>query len=159
EQKPRSRPVLTRWAQALRELGDLEFNHKRIAEAHTAYKKYAEVTRKLATSPDLRESQRLHARAWYQLAQIEKKRGEGAAARQHSEYPLPHGEGLLLDYPTDGREWHLKIDKCFSLVALGRHEESARLANDVHRTGGFIDAAIQYRLACVYALSIPAVAE
>jgi tRNA A-37 threonylcarbamoyl transferase component Bud32 len=157
-QKPHNRPVLTRWARALRELGDLELDHKKVAEALAAYRQYAVVTRKLATGKDLLLAQQLNARAWYQLARIESLQGKNDDARKHFEHSLVSREQLLLDYPDNAQDAHLKLDKCFSLVGLGRHAESARLAKETTQWL-FFDASVQYRLACVYAQSIPAVAE
>jgi hypothetical protein len=80
------------------------------------------------------------------------------AARKHFEHSLVNRDQLLLDYPKNAMEPHLQIDKCFSLAALTRHEEAARLTKEAAQWT-FFDPFIQYRLACVYSQCIPAVAE
>jgi serine/threonine protein kinase/tetratricopeptide (TPR) repeat protein len=158
KERPTSRGVLKRWAFVLRDLGELEYNHGRTAEAREHYRKLAEVTEKLATAPDLARQRQSFARAWYTLGVIEKKLGHGAEARKHFERCRLIREELIRDYPNFDTFVHLRIDWLFALVALGEHARAVAVADEIRQTYP-TDNNILYRLTCIYSLSIPAVEE
>src|SRR5262249_45011236 len=156
ELRPTSRGVLKRWAFVLRDLGELEFNHGDVAEAQKHYRKLAEVARTLATAPDLARQRQSYARAWYTLGRVEKTLGHDAEARKHFERCRFIREELLRDYPEFDTYVHLEIDLLFAQVALGEHERAVKKADEL-REKNADNNNILYRLACIYALSIPEV--
>jgi serine/threonine protein kinase len=158
ELRPTSRGVLKRWAFVLRDLGELEYNHVNVADAHTHYRKLAEVTQKLATAPDLARQRQSYARAWYTLGLIEKKLGHDAEARKHFDRCRLIREELLRDYPDFDTYVHLEIDLLFAQLALGEHDRAVRKADEL-REKHSTNNNILYRLTCIYSLSIPAVEE
>jgi tetratricopeptide (TPR) repeat protein len=158
EQRPTSRGVLKRWAFVLRDLGELEYNHGKMAESQAHYRKLAEVSQKLATAPDLARQRQSFARAWYTLGIIEKKLGHEAEARKHFQRCLLIREELLRDYPDFDTYEHLEIDLLFAQVALGEHERAVKKADEIRKMHS-TNNNILYRLTCIYSLSVPAVAE
>jgi serine/threonine protein kinase/tetratricopeptide (TPR) repeat protein len=158
EKRPTSRGVQKRWAFVLRDLGELEHNHGHLAEAQKYYTRLVNVTKKLATAPDLARQRQSYARSWYALGRIEKELGQAEEARNHFEQCRLIREELLRDYPDFDTYVHLRIDWLFALVALGEHAQAALVADEIRKTYP-TDNNILYRLTCIYSLSIPAVEE
>jgi tetratricopeptide (TPR) repeat protein len=146
--RPHSRPVLSRWAGILWALGYLEGNNHE-ADQRRAYARFAVVSRKLATSRDLVPSLRDYGRSFHYLGVIEEQAGNLEEARQYYALALQVREDVLRDYPDDPNELNHKIDKCFSLNALGRHQEAAELAREASKWT-FFDAMFMFRVACIY---------
>ena len=46
---------------------------------------------------------------------VQEAGGRASVMRVHFEHSLLLRDQLLLDYPDDPNEWHLKLDRCFSL--------------------------------------------
>jgi tetratricopeptide (TPR) repeat protein/tRNA A-37 threonylcarbamoyl transferase component Bud32 len=158
EKRPTARVLLMRWAQMLRELGELEFYYGHFDEAQKHYAKLFEVNQKLALPDTVVGQRQMYNRAVYNLGVVERKLGRRAEARKHFELCLQLREELLRDYPNYSPVAHLQIDRLFALVALGDHSQAAKVADELGERNP-VSAPIQYRLACVYSLSIPAVEE
>src|SRR5262249_6373492 len=156
--RPTSRGVLKRWALVLRDLGELEYNHGNLAEAHKHASKAVEVAKMLATAPALGRERQSYARALFQLGEFEKKLGHDAEARKHFEHCRLIREELLRDYPDDGLYVHRKIDWLLALVALGEHVTAAKVADEIAPKYQS-DNNLQFRLGVVYHRCWVAVSE
>src|SRR5262249_11088400 len=94
---PGGRVILVRWLQALREMGQFEFQRgeelaqqgdsvqaqKHYAAAQKHYADLTRITQKLSTSHELASQLRLHAATFYTLGLIEKRLGQMDLAREH----------------------------------------------------------------------------
>jgi tetratricopeptide (TPR) repeat protein len=158
EKRPTARVLLMRWAQMLRELGELEFFYDHFDEAQKQFAKLFEVNQKLALPDTVAGQRQMYNRAVYNLGVVERKLGRRAEARKHFELCLQLREELLRDYPNYSPAAHLQIDRLFALAALGHHAEAVKVADELGERNP-VSAPIQYRLACVYSLCIPAVEE
>jgi tetratricopeptide (TPR) repeat protein len=158
ELRPTNRSAIKRWAFVLRDLEELEFNHGNLAEAQKHASKAVEVTKMLATAPDLARQRQTYARAWYTVGRVEKALGLDAEARKHFDRCRLIREEVLRDYPDFDTYVHIEIDLLFAQVALGEHERAVKKADEI-REKHSTDNNILYRLTCIYSLSIPEVAQ
>jgi tetratricopeptide (TPR) repeat protein len=158
KKRPTGRIILSRWVSMLRELGELEYNRGNWAEAKKQYTTLAEVTRKLTASDLLVGQRQVYARSWYTLGLVEQKLGNAAEARKHFQRCLQVREELLRDYPNYPSLAHLKIDWLFALVALDEPVRAIKVADEICAEQAR-NSQVQYRLACIYSLSIPALEE
>lgn len=171
-QRPTSRMTLLRWAKVAKDLGELEYNHGKLAEkankidearahfdeAHKHFRTLATHSKTLATSFDLVEQMRNYSRSFYTLGLIDRERGRLDEARENFKTCLHIREQCLRDYKGHLFETSMKFDWLFALVAVGDHAQAYRAANELH-VRNQRDSNNLYRLACIHALSIPAVAE
>src|ERR1043166_4903763 len=171
--RPGARRTLERLGGILRELGDREYNRAKQAEVdkqpekmkthREASLKYAErfadVSRRLAIAPELMYSTANYARSFYAIGLMQKELGKPAAARESFEKSRHIREQLVRDYPDTPFNSQLQIDLMFSRVALGEHVEAVRTADAMQQTSKSDKTVHLYRLACVYSLSVAAVAE
>lgn len=171
-QRPGSRVTLARAAKISRTLGQLEYDHGKLAEkanqvddadahfteAHWHFANLASLAKRLATSHDLVERIRDYSSSFYMLGLIERQRGRLDKARENFQICLHIREQCLRDYKGDLFESAMQYDLLFALVAVGNHERAATLANEKIAKGR-ADSHNLYRLACIYSLCIPAVEE
>jgi tetratricopeptide (TPR) repeat protein len=170
-ERPGSRATLARAAKIARSLGELEYNHGKLAEkvnpaeaaryydtAHKHFKKLADVSKLLAVSPDLVERTRDYARSFYTLGLIDRERGRLDEARANFKICLQIREQALHDYKGNLFESNMKFDRLFALVAVGDHAQAHSAAKELH-VKNMRNQHNLYRLACIYSLCIPAVEE
>jgi serine/threonine protein kinase len=168
--RPTGRVALKRWAENLSEhgamelrLGDLAAAAQRQAKAeeHFAaagklFEQRAKVLKQLATSEDLLGQRRDLAGALYDLARVAKKLGQTKQADGYFQSCLNMREEILRDYPTHYASTDFRVDRLLVLAQLGRHEEVTTAADQM-RIKFLGPKTLTYNLACLYALSIPAV--
>jgi tetratricopeptide (TPR) repeat protein len=175
--RPGARRTLERWTGLTRELGDQSYNLAKRAEAHdhpaeakkhadaalAYYQQFAEISRQLAVAPDLMFSRANYARSFYMLGVMQKNLGKHAEARVNFEASRHVREQLLRDFADSEFVLMLRIDLLFSLVALGEHEKAVGIADALRREHAMApdpaSAGMNYRLACIYSLSVAAVEE
>jgi len=176
-QRPGSRTVLARAAKIAKDLGELEYNHGKLAEkakkmdeaerhydeAYRHFERLATLSKRLATAPDLVERMRDYSRSFYSLGLIERERGRLDEARANFKICLHIREQSLRDYKGNLFEVNMQYDLLFALVAVGDHAQAFTLANEKLGKDGTGFARVGshnlYRLACIYSLCIPAVDE
>ena len=131
-----SRRTLERWAGISRELGDREFNLAKLAEAQKNsaeaksprkaaqkyYEQLADISKKLAVSPDLMSARSNYGHSFYALRLVQKYQGKQDEARASFERSRDIRAQFLRDFSDHPYLDHLKIDLLFSLVALVRTE-------------------------------------
>ncbi|MFO0965621.1 MAG: serine/threonine-protein kinase [Gemmataceae bacterium] len=178
EFRPGSRRTLERLTGVLRELGDSAYNHAKKAEAEKrpdeakkhgdAAQKYFErlfdMARRLAVAPDLLFNVSAYARSFYAVGVMQKSLGRHEEARESFSKSRQIREQLLRDFGKSEFADMLRIDLLFSLVALGEHKEAVRAADVMRKERAFMPPSLGapgalYRLACIYSLSVEAVAE
>ena len=171
-QRPGSRVTLARAAKIWRSLGQLEYDHGKLAEkaikiddaevhfdeAHRHFARLASVAKRLATSSDLVERMRDYSSSFYMLGLIERERGRLEKARENFQICLHIREQCLRDYKGDLFETSMEYDLLFALVAVGNHAQASAIANEKIAKGR-VDGHNLYRLTCIYSLCIPAVEE
>lgn len=167
-----NRALRLRWATVAKMLGELEYNHGKLAEkggkkqeaekffadAAIHYARLNRISKGLATSSELVDGLRDYARSYYTVALAEQRKGNAVKARALFEQSRRLREQTLRDYENHPIAAHLQIDLFFSQVALGDFRNVIEQLDGLELV--FRDEPdASYRLACIYALAIEAVAE
>jgi serine/threonine protein kinase len=155
-----NRHTALRWSSAIQELIHLEKAHQNAAEVQKHLEKLAMVRNMLAVSNELRVDQIRHAQVLGELARMQLAAGQHAKARASAEAARTRLEQVLSDYQDEGTP-NVQIDLCRLHIELGEPGKAIRGA-DFLRTKHPDDksqSSLSYRLACVYSLCIPAIAQ
>jgi len=167
-----NRNILQRWAMIAKAFGELEYNFGKIAEkegkaeqankyfsdAKVHYQKLNDISRKLATANELVDGIRDYSRSYYTLGLVEDLNGKPDKARDNYQLSREIRELALRDYSSHPASAHLQIDLLFSQVALHELRNAMDMADNlVWVFQSEPDA--EYRLACIYALAVNAIAD
>lgn len=156
-----TRQMLVRWADIINRLARLESDQNRLAEARKHAEKYALMAQRLSTSIEASKHHYGTGWAYYELARMQLAAGENAQARASADACLLRLSLLQADYPREPNTWNLRVSMCRLQLQMGEVGPAIRGADSLKLQVPEVAMADNrfYRLACVYAVCIPAIAK
>src|SRR5205807_5768670 len=99
--------------------------------------------------------------AYYELARLQIAAEQHAQARASADASRLRLELLQADYPRDTGTWNLHVSLCRLQLEMGEPAQAIRGADflQLKYPGAVLGDKLSYRLACVYALCIPAISK
>lgn len=154
-----TRQMLVRWAGATQRMADLEHKENRPAEARKLLERYARMAQQLSTSVEAAKHHYGTGWAYYELARMQLAAGQDARASAAA--CLLRLELLLADYPRHADTWNLRVSMSRLQLQMGEVAAAIRGADSLKLQFPEAPEAGHrfYRLACVYAVCIPAIAK
>jgi serine/threonine protein kinase len=156
-----TRIMLVRWGEATKKLFELEKDQNRPAEARRHLEKLALIAQHLSTTGEAARHHYANGAAYYDLARMQIAAGQDAQARASVDAMRLRMELLLADYPKERGARDLQISVCRLHLDIGEPAQAMRGADylQLKFPGAASDDRLSYRLACVYALCIPAISK